>query len=49
MNKVKWFDKENMLACIQSGITGVEVDKELAKFGVTMGHEPVISIVKSKH
>lgn len=41
MRKIVWVDKQNMLACIQAGITGVELDAELAKYNVVMGHEPV--------
>ena len=41
MNKILWVDKANMLACVESGIIGVELDKELAKYNVVMGHEPV--------
>lgn len=41
MKKIVWVDKHNMLACIQAGITGVELDAELAKYNVVMGHEPV--------
>lgn len=41
MNKVVWVDKVNMLACVQAGMTGVEMDAALKKLGVTVGHEPV--------
>ena len=30
MCKVLWVDKTNMLACIESGIIGMEIDKYLA-------------------
>ncbi len=40
MNKVKWVDKVNMLACAESGIIGVDLEKELQKSGVCTGHEP---------
>lgn len=43
MNKVLWVDKANMLACVEAGIVGVELDKELEKHNVVMGHEPVSS------
>jgi alkyldihydroxyacetonephosphate synthase len=41
MNKIKWVDKVNMLACVEAGIIGIELDKELEKYNVVMGHEPV--------
>jgi len=44
MNKVLWVDKANMLACVQAGIIGVDLDKELEKYNVVMGHEPVSSL-----
>lgn len=42
MNKVKWVDKVNQIACVEAGIYGVELEKELKNFGMTCGHEPVI-------
>ncbi|HRI02256.1 MAG TPA: FAD-binding oxidoreductase [Pyrinomonadaceae bacterium] len=40
MNRIKWIDKENMMACIEAGAVGRHIMSELAKFGVSMGHEP---------
>ncbi len=40
MNKIKWVDKSNMMACIEAGIIGKDMEKELSKFGVMCGHEP---------
>lgn len=40
MNKIKWVDKNNMMACIEAGIVGKDMEKELSKFGVVCGHEP---------
>ncbi len=40
MNKIKWVDKNNMMACIEAGIIGKDMEKELSKFGVMCGHEP---------
>lgn len=40
MNKIKWVDKKNMMACIEAGIIGKDMEKELSKFGVVCGHEP---------
>ena len=45
MNKVLWVDKVNMLCCLQAGMTGVAMDAELKKYGVTVGHEPVIMLI----
>lgn len=41
MNHVKWVDRKNMTACVEAGIIGVDLEKELARYGVTCGHEPV--------
>ncbi|MEM7116098.1 MAG: FAD-binding oxidoreductase [Chloroflexota bacterium] len=40
MNKIIWIDKENMLASVQAGITGAQLEEELGKQGFVMGHEP---------
>ena len=40
MNKIKWVDKKNMMACVEAGIIGKDLEKELSKFGVMCGHEP---------
>lgn len=40
MDKIVWVDKENKLACIQCGIRGENMEKELRKFGMVSGHEP---------
>ena len=40
MNRVKWVDKTNMTACIEAGIMGRDLEKELSKFQVVLGHEP---------
>lgn len=40
MNKIKWVDKNNMMACIEAGIIGKDMEKELSKFDVCCGHEP---------
>lgn len=40
MNKIKWVDKNNMIACIEAGIIGKDMEKELSKFGMMVGHEP---------
>ena len=40
MNRIVWIDRANMLACIQAGAVGRNIMSELARYGVTMGHEP---------
>lgn len=40
MNKIKWVDKVNMTACIEAGIIGQDLERELKNYGVCLGHEP---------
>jgi len=40
MNKIKWVDKVNMIACIEAGIIGQDLERELKNYGVCLGHEP---------
>ena len=40
MNKIESIDEENLLATVQSGILGVDLENELQKLGYTAGHEP---------
>lgn len=40
MNKILWVDRENLVACCESGITGQDLERELRKLGFTTGHEP---------
>jgi alkyldihydroxyacetonephosphate synthase len=40
LNKVEWIDVENRKACVQAGIRGSELEKELNAQGFTCGHEP---------
>ncbi|MCB8942246.1 MAG: FAD-binding oxidoreductase [Ardenticatenaceae bacterium] len=40
MNKIEWVDHENFRASIEAGITGKDLEEELAKLGYTSGHEP---------
>jgi len=40
MNKILWFDEENLLAHIEAGIVGQDLDKKLEEFGFCTGHEP---------
>ncbi len=32
-----------MSACVEAGVIGIDLEKELLKFGVCFGHEPVIN------
>ena len=40
MNAIKWVDKENMMACVQAGIAGQDLERDLKQYGVCSGHEP---------
>jgi alkyldihydroxyacetonephosphate synthase len=40
MNKVKWVDTENMLACIEAGASGEVIEEQLRPKGLCFGHEP---------
>ncbi len=40
MNRILWIDPVNHMACIEAGATGRLITEELAKYRVTMGHEP---------
>jgi alkyldihydroxyacetonephosphate synthase len=40
MNRIEWLDKENLRACVQAGITGKELERQLAEQGFVCGHEP---------
>ncbi len=40
MNQIEWIDRENLQACVQAGMTGLEMEAALAREGLTSGHEP---------
>ena len=40
MNKIKELDEENLLATVESGILGIDLEKQLNDRGYTAGHEP---------
>ncbi|XP_044759710.1 alkyldihydroxyacetonephosphate synthase [Coccinella septempunctata] len=40
MNRILWVDKENLVACFESGIIGQDLERELREMGFTTGHEP---------
>jgi alkyldihydroxyacetonephosphate synthase len=40
MNRVLWIDPVNRMACIQAGAVGRNIQRVLANYGFTLGHEP---------
>ncbi|MDE2736883.1 MAG: FAD-binding oxidoreductase [Gemmatimonadota bacterium] len=40
MNRIVDLDKDNLQACIEAGISGKELERELAARGYTVGHDP---------
>jgi alkyldihydroxyacetonephosphate synthase len=40
MNKVEWIDRKNMMACVQAGIWGMDLEALMNEEGFTIGHEP---------
>ncbi len=40
LDKILWIDEYNLQACIQAGISGKELEKQLGEKGYTLGHEP---------
>lgn len=40
MNRILWVDRENLVACFESGILGQDMERELRELGFTTGHEP---------
>lgn len=38
--RVLWVDEQNLTACVESGVIGQDLERELAKRGYTTGHEP---------
>jgi alkyldihydroxyacetonephosphate synthase len=40
MNRIRWIDPENRMACIEAGAVGREIVESLSQHGFTMGHEP---------
>jgi alkyldihydroxyacetonephosphate synthase len=40
MNRVRWIDADNRMACIEAGATGTEIGEQLERHGFTLGHEP---------
>ena len=42
MNKIKWVDTANNIACVEAGIIGADLETKLKGYGVCCGHEPVL-------
>jgi len=40
MKKIVWLDEDNHFACIEAGISGKELERELGARGYTTGHDP---------
>ena len=40
MNTIEWLDQEDLRACVQAGVTGMQLEEELNRQGFTSGHEP---------
>jgi len=40
MNRIEWIDRENLRACVQAGIVGMDLEEQLNKEGLICGHEP---------
>ncbi|XP_055377747.1 alkyldihydroxyacetonephosphate synthase isoform X2 [Condylostylus longicornis] len=40
MNKMLWLNRKNLTVCFEAGIVGQDLEKELQKNGLTVGHEP---------
>ena len=40
MNRIKWIDRRSMLACIEAGAVGKDIEKKLSEHGLCIGHEP---------
>ena len=40
LNRILWIDPVNLMACIEAGAVGRQIQEQLAAYGFTMGHEP---------
>jgi alkyldihydroxyacetonephosphate synthase len=40
MNRILWVDPTNRMACIEAGAVGRHIQEQLARHGLTLGHEP---------
>ncbi|KAG8238659.1 hypothetical protein J437_LFUL018152 [Ladona fulva] len=39
-NHILWIDEDSLMACVESGIIGQDLERELNSKGLTTGHEP---------
>uniref|UniRef100_A0A8B9SID2 Alkylglycerone-phosphate synthase n=1 Tax=Anas platyrhynchos TaxID=8839 RepID=A0A8B9SID2_ANAPL len=40
MNRILWIDEKNLTACVEAGIVGQDLEKQLGESGFCTGHEP---------
>lgn len=40
MNRIRWIDPVNLLACVEAGAAGRHLARELGKYKLVLGHEP---------
>ena len=40
MNQIKWVDRASLLACVECGLVGKELEARLGSMGLCFGHEP---------
>ncbi len=40
LNRIRWIDPVNQMACIEAGAVGRHIQAQLGEHGFTMGHEP---------
>ncbi len=40
MNRIRWIDPVNRMACIEAGAVGRHIEDQLGNYGFTTGHEP---------
>lgn len=40
MCRIKWFDRTSMMACVEAGAVGKELEEKFANMGYCLGHEP---------
>ncbi len=40
LNRIRWIDPVNLMACIEAGAVGRQIQAQLATHGYTLGHEP---------
>ncbi|MFH1570672.1 MAG: FAD-dependent oxidoreductase, partial [Gemmatimonadota bacterium] len=40
LSHIRWLDAENLSACVEAGVSGMDLERELASRGYTSGHDP---------